>query len=116
VAQVTDPEPANIKLLNKCVQWQIDNLARGLTFILLNIDLLNLTIFTDASFVNNKDLSSQIRFVIVLTDKNQTANIIHWSSIKCKRVTRSVLASELYALAHGFDIDATIKSTIQKIL
>ena len=73
-------------------------------------------IFTDASFANNKDLSSQIGFVIVLTDQNRTANIIHWSSIKCKRVTRSVLASELYALAHGFDIGAAIKSTIQKIL
>jgi len=73
-------------------------------------------IFTDASFANNKDLSSQIGFVIVLTDQNRTANIIHWSSIKYKRVTRSVLASELYALAYGFDIGAAIKSTIQKIL
>ena len=73
-------------------------------------------VFTDASFANNRDLSSQIGFVIVLTDRNQDANILHWSSIKCKRVTRSVLASELYALAHGFDIAAVIKSTIQKIL
>jgi len=73
-------------------------------------------IFTDASFANNKDLSSQIGYVIVLTDRNHSANIIHWSSIKCKRVTRSVLASELYGLAHGFDIGAAIKSTIQNIL
>ena len=73
-------------------------------------------IFTDASFANNKDLSSQIGYVIAITDRNGSANIVHWSSIKCKRVTRSVLASELYALAHGFDIGAAIKSTIQKIL
>ena len=73
-------------------------------------------IFTDASFANNKDLSLQIGYVIVLTDRNHSANIIHWSSIKCKRVTRSVLASELYGLAHGFDIGAAIKSTIQNIL
>ncbi len=112
VAQVTNPEPTNIKLLNKRVQWQIDNLTRGLTFVLLDIDLLNLTVFTDASFTNNKDLSLQIGFVIVLIDRNRTVNIIYWSSIKCKRVTRSVLASELYALAYGFDIGATIKSTI----
>ncbi len=26
-----------------------------------------------------------------------------WSSTKCQRVTRSVLAAELYALAHGYD-------------
>ena len=69
-------------------------------------------IFTDASFANNKDLSSQIGFVIVLTDQNRTVNIIYWSSIKYKRVIRSVLASELYALAYGFDIGTIIKSTI----
>src|SRR6266536_1720458 len=94
----------------------MDNLTRGLMFVLLNIYSLNLIVFTDASFANNKDLSSQIGFVIVLMDQNWTVNIIHWSSIKCKRVTRSVLASELYALAYGFDIRAAIKSTIEKIL
>ena len=73
-------------------------------------------IFTDVSFANNKDLSLQIGYVIVLTDRNHSTNIIHWLSIKYKRVTRSVLASELYGLAHGFDIGAAIKSTIQNIL
>lgn len=42
--------------------------------------------------------------------------MLYWSSVKCKRVTRSVLASELYAMAHGFDIGASIKSTIEKTL
>src|SRR5271165_7015106 len=94
----------------------MDNLTRGLTFVLLDLDSLSLLIFTDASFANNKDLLLQIGYIIVLTDCNHSANIIHWSSIKCKRVTQSVLASELYALAHGFNISAVIKSTIQKIL
>src|SRR5437667_2230743 len=94
----------------------MDNLTRGLTFVPLNIYSLNLIIFTDTSFANNKDLSSKIRFVIVRTDQNQTTNIIHCSLIKFKRVTRSVLASKLYTLAHGFDIRAVIKSTIKKIL
>ncbi len=89
---------------------------RGLTFVPLDLSSLSLLVFMDASFANNRDLLLQIGFVIVLTDRNQDANILHWSSIKCKRVTRSVLASELYALAHGFDIAAAIKSTVQKIL
>ena len=44
------------------------------------------------------------------------ANIIHWSSVKCKRVTRSVLASELYGTVHGFDISVAIKTIVDKIL
>ena len=78
----------------------------------LDINSLSLLVFTDASFANNKDLLSQISFVIVLIDRNQSVNVLYWSSIKYKRVTRSVLASELYALAYSFDIGAVIKSTI----
>jgi hypothetical protein len=82
----------------------------------LDISSLSLLVFIDASFANNKDLSLQIGFVIILIDRNQSANILYWSLIKCKRVTRSILASELYALAYSFDIGAVIKSTIQRIL
>jgi hypothetical protein len=78
----------------------------------LDLDSLSLLVFTDASFANNKDLSSQTSFIIILIDRNQSINILHWSSIKYKRVTRSVLASKLYTLAYGFDIGAAIKSMI----
>ena len=77
---------------------------------------MQLVVFADSSFANNKDLSSQIGFVIVLMDTNNNTNIIHWSSVKCKRVTRSVLASELYAMTHAFDSAASIKSTTEQIL
>jgi hypothetical protein len=110
--QVTDPQEADVKQLNKRIQWQIDNATRGLTFVPLDMSSLSLLVFTNASFANNKDLSSQIGFVIILTDRNQSANVLHWFLIKCKRVIRSVLASELYALAYGFDIGAAIKSII----
>jgi hypothetical protein len=114
-AQVINPKEEHAKQLNKRLQWQIDHPTRGLRFVQLNIQSLKLMVYTDASFANNQDLSSQIGFVIVLSDGNK-ANILHWSSIKCKRVTRSVLASELYAMAHGFDAGAVVKSTIEAIL
>jgi hypothetical protein len=36
----------------------------------LDMNSLSLLVFTDASFANNKDLSSQIGFVIILIDRN----------------------------------------------
>jgi len=36
--------------------------------------------------------------------------------MKYKRVTRSVLASELYGIAHGFNIGGLVKSIIDKAL
>jgi hypothetical protein len=72
-------------------------------------------IFTNSSFANNRDLFSQIDYVICLVDSKH-ANIVHWSSIKCKRVIRSVLAAKLYALAHDFDLEAALKATLFNIL
>jgi hypothetical protein len=115
-AQAKEPTETEIKALNTRIQWQRQNAARGLTFTKLDKNSLQLLVFTDASFANNKDLSSQIGYVLVLADSSGKGNVLHWSSVKCKRVTRSVLASELYAMAHGFDISTAIKSTIDRIL
>jgi hypothetical protein len=43
----------------------------------LDMNSLSLLVFTDAFFASNKDLSSQIGFVIILTDRNQSANVLH---------------------------------------
>jgi len=53
---------------------------------------------------------------LALADDTGSANILHWSSTKCKRVIRSVLASELYRIVYGFDIGASVKSTVDKAL
>jgi hypothetical protein len=49
-------------------------------------------------------------------DALNKVNIIYWSLTKYKRVTRSVLALELYGIAYGFNIGAIIKSTLDKVL
>lgn len=115
-AQVVNPKEEDAKLLNKRLDWQIKHADRGIRFVQLDPTSLKLVVFTDASFANNLNFTSQIGYVICLADQFNKANIIHWSSTKCKRVTRSVLASELYAMAHGFDAGSVIKSTVEKII
>jgi hypothetical protein len=115
-AQTMDPQKEDIKILNKRLQWQLDNPDRGLRFVPIDLRTARLIVFVDASFANNKDLSSQIGYVIVLADDANNANILHWSSTKCKRITRSVLASEMYGMANGFDAAAAIKSTLTQLL
>jgi hypothetical protein len=72
-------------------------------------------IFTDAAFANTLDLHSQIDYVICLTN-DVYINLIHWSSIKCKRVVKNVLAAKLYAMINDLDVEAIIKSIIEHIL
>jgi hypothetical protein len=75
---------------------------------------LKLMIFTDASFAN-VDFHSQIEYVICLIDE-QKANLIHWFSIKYKRIIRSVLTAELYAMINDFDVESIIKSSLERII
>jgi reverse transcriptase-like protein len=65
-AQHQSPGKEEIKALNRRLQWQMDNLDRGLHFIPLDLSTAKLFIFTDGSFANNSDLSSQIGYVVVL--------------------------------------------------
>ena len=53
---------------------------------------------------------------MALADLINKANIVYQSLIKCKRVTKSVLALELYAIAYGFNIGAVFKFIIKKLL
>ena len=75
--QVINFNKKDAKLLNKRIQWQIKNLIRGLNFVKLNIKTLQLFIFTDSLFANNKDFLSQIRYILVLVDLLNKANIVH---------------------------------------
>ena len=87
----------------------------------MTLSIARLYVFVDGSFANNRDLSSQIGSVLVLgTEKASLkeykftlkGNIIHWSSTKAKRVTRSVLASEILAMSDGVDKAYVITSTL----
>ena len=116
IAIYLDSHPMHGKSPSRFLYNNMDfNHNKGLEFVSLDFassdNELQIVVFTDSSFANNSDYSSQIGFVIVMTD-DKKANVIHWSSVKCKRVTRSVLASELYAMAY---VGAAIKATLQGI-
>lgn len=123
-AQVQDPKKEDFDKLNRRLQWQAEHLDRGLRYIPLDLPSAKLMIFVDGSFANNKDLSSQIGFVIALVNEEASnkdaqctvrGNIVHWSSTKCKRVTRSVLASEIYGMVNGFDMGVVMAATLRQI-
>ena len=81
---------------------------------------MKLYVFTDRSFVNNTDLTFQLGFIIILVietgrireDFDIYRNIIYWSLIKYKRVTKSMLASKLYRIMTGFNSSITLSMTL----
>ena len=122
-AQIQQPADKDYVKLNRRLQWQAENLHRGLRYIPLDLATAKLMVFTDGSFANNQDLSSQLGYLLVLVNESNQGrqdsafdirgNVIHWSSTKCKRVTRSVLASETYGMVSGVDIAIAILTTLK---
>lgn len=123
-AQHHNPEKEEILALNKRLNWQLANQGRGLINIPLDLETAKLYVFVDGSFAKNKNLSSQIGSVIILANEilfkeyefNIKGNILHWFSVKAKRVTKSVLASEILAMSSGVDIANAILTSINKII
>jgi hypothetical protein len=122
-AQAQQPLDEDIKALNKRLKWQIENLDRGLRYVPVNLINAKLIVFVDGLFANNKDLSSQLGFVLMLVNKSANVNntflirgnVIHYSLTKCKRVTQSVLASKIYSIVNGFNIGIAIATTLRII-
>ena len=87
--------------------------------------MASLYYFVDGFFANNKNLNSQIGFVIVYGNEKAadyeksfqiTGNILYWFSVKCKRVTRNVFANEIYGIVSGFDIGYVLKKAFYSII
>lgn len=114
-SQITKPEKKDFKQLNKTISRTLNGVNKGINFIPLDLDTVFMAVFVDAGFAANPDSSSQLGFVITLMDNEGNANIVHYGSLKFERVTRSVLASELFAMVHGFDIACTIRLTLNKM-
>ncbi len=115
-AQHVRPETKQARELNKSIEQILSAKDYGLKFVKLDIKTLYFAVFVDSSFANNPDFSSQLGYVLCLMDADNNANIVHYSSLKSKRITRSVLAAELYAMVHGFDHGCTILDTIRKFI
>jgi hypothetical protein len=100
----------------------MEHLDRGLNYVHIDLNAAKIFIFADGLFANNKDLSSQLGFLIVLAHENHlkssfalTGNIMHWSSTKCKRITRSTLASEVYGMMNGVNVGIALATTLEMI-
>jgi len=95
---------------------------KGIKYIALNLEHAKLFIFINGSFANNKDFSSQISYLIILTNETKRTNkfvikgnLIHYSFTKSKRVTKNILVSKIYGMVKGINIAIAI-NTIIKII
>jgi hypothetical protein len=116
-SRVGDNAPHSVyTAMNKLVSIARETVQDGLRFVPLDLETVRVVLFSDASFSNAAEYKSQLGFVICLAEVNDNANIVHYGIAKCKRVTRSVMASELHGLVLRFDNAYFVKTMISELL
>jgi hypothetical protein len=87
-----------------------------MTFHGLDLSTVHLRVYSDSFFANNPDLTSQIAYTTFMADDAVHASLVCWSSRKCRRVTRTVLAAEIYALSAAYDMGYELRHTLSTLL
>ncbi len=69
----------------------------------LGLDTLHIKTYSDASFSTIRGYNWQLGYIAMLFDKEGNACILLYASYKSKRVARSVLGAETYAVANAYE-------------
>ncbi len=117
-AQVTEQNfnANHTTLLNKVVKCVRDRPDLALLQQKLDKDSLFLRVYTDSSFANNEDLSTQLAYLVLLGDKHDRCNVLHYSCHKSRRKVRSVMSGEVYPFTDGLDFALTLKFDLERII
>ncbi|KAF2025793.1 hypothetical protein EK21DRAFT_103653 [Setomelanomma holmii] len=107
-AQAQQLSAEDISALNKRLKWQIENLDCGLRYIPVHLNNAKLMVFVDGSFANNKDLSSQLGFVLMLV--NKSTDIDNTFTIR-----GNIIYYSLTNMVNRFNIGIAIATTLQII-
>ena len=81
-----------------------------------SMECCSIQCYTDASFANHKDGSSQIGLIIFLASSDGSQCPIYWQSRKARRVVKSTLAAETMALLEGAETSVYISHIISDLL
>jgi len=118
LSQVTEVQYGigNIKEVNRIIRYLQATPDVSLRYHKLDVDSLRMLVYVDASYNNTTNNRSQLGYIILLADKTDRCSILHYASLKCKRVTRSSMAGETLAFSHGFDSAYLLQHDLQSML
>lgn len=116
-AQVTEGAygPDSVRALNALIKRAKGGRDLVLSYPPLDGVTLHLRVYSDSSFANNADQSSQLGYIVLLCDDSGRAHVLSFTSRKSLRVVRSVLAGEVYAFAEAFDEAFIIRYDLERI-
>lgn len=120
-AQLIAPGSAKVenkqcKSLKKSIYHMKETRNIDLKFNKLDVNSVRVVVLSNTSFANTPGMKSQFEFVVLIVDDQNQANIVHYGSSNCHRVSRSLMVAELHMFVHTFDIAYMIRETLEELL
>ena len=103
----------SIREANKIIKHLQKTQEISLNYPKLDMETLRILIYTDSSFNNRTDNRSQLGYIIILSDASNKCSILHYASIKSKRIVRSSMDGETLAFSAGFDAGFILRHDIE---
>ena len=103
------------KWLNTSIKYANENPVI-MSYPKFDISTLRTVGYSHVTFADNKDLTSRLDRIVLLAGTNGNAAPILFKSYKSRRVTRSVLAAEVIAIADLFDEAFTLRAHLEQAL
>lgn len=118
MSQVTEEDfsATYIKLANSNVRRARSDQIRGTLQKKLEKNSLRLVVYVDSSFQNNKDYTTQLRYIVLLAEDIRRENWLHFCSYKSKRFVRSVLGAEIYTFVDAFGFAYLLRHDLEDML
>ena len=91
---------ADVLYVNKIIK-NVKNSTNEIRFLQLNLNNIELQLYTDASFNNLPNGGNQAGQIIFLTDDKNNTCPLYWNSSKIKKLARSTIAAETLSLSEG---------------
>lgn len=104
-----------LRRLNRAVRYAVNHRI-ALAIPKLESKSVRVVGFSDASFANNRDLSTQLGHIVLLVDRHGNSAPLIFKSYKSRRITRSAMAGEVIAFADMSDAAVTLSKELGRVL
>lgn len=107
--------PALIHRINKAIRYAVDNRVK-LSIEKPDLNTLRIIGFSDPSFANNRDLSSQLGHIFFLGDASNRSIPISLKSYEARRINRPAMYVEVISFSDMFYIALELSQGLKPML
>ncbi len=105
----------HIRYVNTLISFIKETKHLSLTYRKLDLNILHICVYSDASFATNKANRSHPRCCDLLADSSRKYHVLAYCKKNCKRIVNSIMTADVFAFLLEFNYEFIIQHNLQVI-